>query len=114
MRAFTIAVVPTLLLACVMALTGCGSAPKTTQGQYCYTDQVIVKDGKGSVASQTVLECTDRPSRQAEIMRAGIDKNCEEFWYPEYRWGKPVQVRGVRCEKLNGRWEIVNINGNTR
>jgi hypothetical protein len=47
-------------------------------------------------------------------MRAGIDKNCEEFWYPEYRWGKPVQVRGVRCEKLNGRWEIVNVDGNTR
>lgn len=103
-----------LIVVSAVTLAGCSAAPKTAQGQYCYTDQVIVKNGSTGVASQTVLECTDRPSRQAEIQRAGIDKNCEEFWYPEYRWGKPVQVRGVRCEKLNGRWEIVNIDGNIR
>lgn len=98
----------------VLSVVGCGTAAKTAQGQYCYTDQIIVKDNQHSVASQTVLECTDRPARQTEIMRAGIDKNCEEFWYTEYRWSKPIQARGVRCEKLDGRWEIVNIDGNTR
>ena len=51
---------------------------------------------------------------QKEIARAGIDKGCEEFWYNETRWGKLTQVRGVRCEKLDGSWEILNINGTVK
>jgi hypothetical protein len=49
-----------------------------------------------------------------EIARAGIDTSCEEFWYNETRWGKLTKVRGVRCEKLDGSWEILNINGTVR
>jgi hypothetical protein len=104
-----------LILAGVLILAGCSSAPRQTYtGQYCYTDQTIQKNGDVVVSSLTTLECTDRPGQQTAIQRAGIDAGCEEFWYPEIRRGKIIQVRGVRCEKLNGRWEIVNIDGSTR
>lgn len=103
-----------LVIACAV-LAGCAGKPKTVyQSQYCYTDQTIVKQGDAVVNSQTVLECTDRPGQQSAIQRAGIDSKCEEFWYPESRWGKMVQVRGVRCEKLNGSWEILNVDGRVR
>jgi hypothetical protein len=103
-----------LALICVGVLAGCSSTPDVTYNSpYCYTDQKIV-NADGTVSSETHLECTDRPSRQAEIQRAGIDKNCKEFWYPERRWGEMVEVRGVRCEKFDGTWEIVNIDGNVR
>lgn len=105
---------PIILLG-VIVLTGCASEPKYNYTpQYCYTDQMIVKEDDEKVASMTALECTDRPSRQAEIFRAGIDKNCREFWYEEFRWGRMVPVRGVACEKFDGTLEIVNINGNVR
>ena len=45
---------------------------------------------------------------------AMMDKNCKEFWFDEYRYGRMVPVRGVACEKFNGQLEIVNINGNVR
>jgi hypothetical protein len=49
-----------------------------------------------------------------QIARAGIDSKCEEFFYPERRWNTTVEVRGVRCEKLDGSWEVLNINGTVR
>lgn len=102
-------------LAGVLVLAGCSSTPDTVYtGQYCYTDQTVQKSGENVVSSSTTLECTDRPGQQTAIQRAGIDAGCEEFWYPERRGNRVMQVRGVRCEKLNGRWEIVNIDGNTR
>ena len=104
-----------LVGAIAFALAGCSSQPSYNYtSQYCYTDQMIVKKNNSNVGSVTALECTDRPSRKAEIFRAGIDKNCREFWYDEYRWGKLVPVRGVACEKFDGTLEIVNINGNVR
>jgi hypothetical protein len=102
--------------ALAFVLAGC-SSNKTydyAQSQYCYTDQVVLKKDNERVGSVTALECTDRPARKAEIFRAGIDSGCREFWYEEYRWGKLVPVRGVACEKFDGRLEIVNINGNVR
>lgn len=103
------------IFAGVLVLAGCSSAPERIYtSQYCYTDQTIQKDGDNVVSSSTTLECTDRPGQQTAIQRAGIDAGCEEYWYPEHRGNRVVQVRGVRCEKLNGRWEIVNIDGNTR
>lgn len=103
------------LLVLSVALTGCASKPAPKhQGQYCYTDQTIVKRGGSVVDSQTVLQCTDRPGQQTAIQRAGIDSKCEEFWYSESRWGKMVPVRGVRCEKLNGTWEIINVDSPRR
>lgn len=95
-----------------LALAGCASAPQQTfQSPYCQTDQRIV-NSNGTVSSTSVVECTDRPGRQAEIQRAGIDRNCREFWYAERRWGELVNVRGVRCEKFDGTWEIINVGGN--
>ena len=105
-----------LVGAVAFVLTGCSSKQTYdyAQSQYCYTDQLIVKENSNRVSSVTALECTDRPARKAEIFRAGIDKNCREFWYDEYRWGKLVPVRGVACEKFDGTLEIVNIDGNVR
>lgn len=97
-----------------IGLMGCASNQVSNQGPYCYTDQTIVKDNDTTVNSRTVLECTDRPGQQTAIQRAGIDASCKEFWYEEIRWGKRTPVRGVMCEKLNGTYEIVNIDGNTR
>lgn len=103
------------IVALCLILPGCASKPQPKyQSQYCYTDQTIVKKGDSVVDSKTVLECTDRPGQQTAIQRAGIDAKCEEFWYSESRWGKMVPVRGVRCERLNGTWEILNINGIVR
>jgi hypothetical protein len=102
------------LLVGAIALAGCSTTPEYNyQSQYCYTDQRIERSNN-NVDSTTVLECTDRPSRQTQIQRAGIDAGCKEFWYNEYRNGQRVPTRGVVCEKFNGSLEIVNINGNVR
>ena len=96
-------------------LAGCSTAPTYNyQAPYCYTDQTIVKQDNESVSSTTTLECSDRPAQKTAIQRAGIDAKCEEFTYPETRRNTVIYVRGVRCEKLNDTWEIVNIDGNTR
>lgn len=98
----------------VNLLSGCSSAPKTYQSPYCYTDETVRMKDNAVVSSESVHECTDRPGRQAEIQRAGIDASCEEFWYNEVRRGGLVKQRGVRCEKFDGSWEILNINGYVR
>ena len=98
-----------------LALSGCVSNNQYDYTpQYCYTDQTIVKQDNTSVGSATVVQCTDRPGQQMQIARAGIDSKCEEFFYPERRWNTTVEVRGVRCEKLDGSWEVLNINGTVR
>ena len=99
----------------ILALSGCASNNHYDYTpQYCYTDQKIVKQGDTSVSSATVVQCTDRPGQQMQIARAGIDSKCEEFFYPERRWNTTVEVRGVRCEKLDGSWEVLNINGTVK
>ena len=105
-----------LLSLIIISSTGCTTTPDyhDYDAPYCYTDQTIKMQQGQTVDSETVLECTDRPGNQMEIARAGIDKGCEEFWYNETRWGKRTQVRGVRCEKLDGSWEILNINGTVK
>mgnify|MGYP006251745007 CR=1 FL=1 len=102
------------IIAVIIAVTlaGCSSNDKVVyQTPYCYTDQTISKKD-GVVSSDTTLQCTDRPGQQMAIQRGGIDKSCEEFFFTEYRNGQGYRQRGVRCEKLNGSWEILNINGN--
>jgi hypothetical protein len=103
-----------LLTTSILVLAGCASNDVVYNPQYCYTDQTIVKQSDANVSSATVVQCTDRPGQQMQIARAGIDSKCEEFFYPERRWNKTVQVRGVRCEKLDGTWEVLNINGTVR
>jgi hypothetical protein len=105
-----------LLSLIVISSAGCSITPDyyDYQAPYCYTDETTkIVDGQ-TVDSEVQLECTDRPGKQMEIARAGIDTSCEEFWYNETRWGKLTKVRGVRCEKLDGSWEILNIYGTVR
>ncbi len=99
----------------VLVLSGCASNESYNYtAQYCYTDQAIIKQDGTNVSSATVVQCTDRPGQSMQIARAGIDSKCEEFFYPERRWNTTVEVRGVRCEKLDGSWEVLNINGTVR
>ena len=104
-----------LLVTSIAVLGGCASQDTFDYTpQYCYTDEVSVISNDNTVNSSTVVQCTDRPGQQQIIARAGIDKSCEEYWYDEMRWGRPVKQRGVRCEKLDGSWEVLNIGGSTR
>ncbi len=103
-----------LVLVALVLLSACSSSKVDYKPPYCYTDQTIkTTDGK-AVSSETTLECSDRPGQQVAIQRAGIDNGCEEFWYTEIRNGQAVPVRGVRCERLDGSWEILNVNGFVR
>ena len=70
LRGVSLAVVPTLILACVLALSGCSSAPvvKAQKPQYCYTSQTIQTENRSEVNSKTTLECTDdQIKRLAEV-----------------------------------------------
>ena len=103
-----------LVLFALVLLSACSSSKVDYKPPYCYTDQTIkTTDGK-TVSSETTLECSDRPGQQVAIQRAGIDNGCEEFWYTEIRNGQAIPVRGVRCERLDGSWEILNVNGFVR
>jgi len=96
-----------------ISLVGCSSKQIVYTPQYCYTDQTITHSDS-TVSSNTVLQCTDRPGQQAMIQRTGVDSKCEEFFFDEMRRGKVHVTRGVRCQKYDGSWEIININGNNR
>lgn len=101
-----------LSLLAISLLGGCASKEVIYNAPYCVTDESIEIQNGETVNSLTTLECTDRPSRQAEIHRAGIDSGCREFWYDEKRNGMVVPTRGVICENANGSgYEILNING---
>lgn len=106
-----------LLLIGVVLLGACSSTPPqnfTEAGYpYCYADETHVTVN-GETDSIQITECTDRPGKQAQILRAGIESSCEEFWYTEMRYGREFPVRGVRCEKLDGSWEILDLNGAVR
>ena len=104
-----------IAIICAVALVGCASNETVVyQTPYCYTDQTITKRNNEEVSSNTILQCTDRPGQQAATQRAGIDKACREFFFTETRNGRAYNQRGVRCEKLDGSWEILNVNGNFR
>jgi uncharacterized protein YceK len=103
-----------LSLGVVIVLGGCSSTQYNYKAPYCNTDEVTVVQDGDTVSSVSVHECTDRPARKTEISRAGIDANCREFFYPEYRYGTRVMQRGVRCETFSGTTEIINIDGNNR
>ena len=79
-----------LSLLAISLLGGCASKEVIYNAPYCVTDESIEIQNGETVNSSTTLECTDRPSRQAEIHRAGIDSGCREFWYDEKRNGKGV------------------------
>lgn len=103
-----------LVIMALVLLSACSSSKVDYKPPYCYTDQTINTKNGETVNSETTLQCTDRPGQQVAIQRAGIDSGCEEFWYTETRNGRAVPMRGVRCERLDGSWEILNVNGFVR
>ena len=113
MRALAVAVVPTLLLACVMVLTGCGSTPKmqAQKPQYCYTSQTIQTENRSEVNSKTTLECTDDQIKRLAEVRLGMAANCGEFIYYMRPGSYDVERKGISCQKPDGSWEIVNTAG---
>jgi hypothetical protein len=106
-----------LLFVLLSNLVGCSTTPSapqrytTYQPQYCYSEQVVQLQGRNRVEASSTQHCSDSPGQQVAKQRAGIDKNCKEFWYTENRGNRLVDIRGVRCEKLDGTWEIIDING---
>ena len=110
MRALAIAVAPTFLLACMLALTGCGSAHKVQaqKPQYCHTSQTIKTVNNETVNSETTLECTDDQIKRLATVRMGMAQNCGEFTYWTKIGSRDVQRKGISCQKPDGSWEIVN------
>jgi hypothetical protein len=109
--ALAIAVLPTLLLAVILAMmTGCSSAPKVVaqKPQYCYTSQTIKTQNGEKVNSETTLECTDDQIKRLTEKRLGMAPNCGEFTYWMQIGGSNVQRKGISCQKLDGSWEVVN------
>jgi hypothetical protein len=113
MRALAIAVVPTFLLACVLVLTGCGSAPKVQaqKPQYCHTSQTIKTQNGERVNSETLVECTDDQIKRVAEVRLGMAANCGEYTYWMKKGNTDVQRKGISCQKPDGSWEIINTAG---
>ena len=113
MRALAIAVVPTFLLACLMALTGCSSAPKVQaqKPQYCYTSQTIQVQNGEKVDSRTQVDCTDDQVKRVTTARMGLGSNCGYFNGWMKKGGRDVQYRAISCQLPDGSWEIVDTNG---
>lgn len=105
--ALTIAVVPTLALACVMALlSGCSSAPvQTTTRPYCNTSQEIRTKNGTNVSSETLVKCNDDPVEQIVIKKAGMAQNCGWVSNPiTLPGGRTVNEAYISCLASNGRW----------
>jgi hypothetical protein len=113
MKALAIAVVPTFLLAVVMSLVGCSSAPKmqAQKPQYCHASQTIKTQNGERVNSETTVECTDDQIKKLFQVRSGMAPNCGEYTYWMKIGGHDVQRKGISCQKPDGSWEIVNTGG---
>lgn len=112
MKALSIAVVPTFLLACIMVLTGCSSTSKTVaqKPQYCYTSQTIVTDNGERVNSRTQIDCTDDQVKRLTVNRVGLGSNCGYFNGWMKKGGRDVQYRAISCQLPDGSWEVVDTN----
>jgi type IV pilus biogenesis protein CpaD/CtpE len=110
MKAVIVAVGPTLLLASLLALTGCSSAPKVQaqKPQYCNTNQTIAVRNGEKVDSITVLECTDDQIKRVSTARLGMSKNCGYFTGWMKKGGQDVQYRAISCQLPDGSWEVVD------
>lgn len=112
MKALVISVVPTLLLACILALTGCSSAPKQTRlvsaDQYCHVNQTITAQDGSKVSSITVVKCSDDPAEKYVPARLGLAKNCVATHIPVNRNGRAVQEKIYACQKYDGTYSIID------
>ena len=113
MKALVIAVGPTLALSCIMAMTGCSSAPTVSANkpQYCYTSQTIKTQNGEKVNSDNTLDCTDDQTKRLSATRMGLSQSCGEFTYWTQIGGRDVQRKGISCQRPDGSWEIVNTVG---
>jgi hypothetical protein len=104
MKAVIIATVPTLALACIMALTGCSSAPQAQaqSSQYCYTTQNIQTKNGERVESQTQVECSDKPGHWRK--QAGVAKQCRPYQTVVSIKGRDKNVQGILCQHPDGSW----------
>lgn len=96
------------LTSAALIVAGCSGAPKVTYQQpqqYCYTDQTI-RNSNGTVSSDTVLNCTDRPKVHHLNRDIGVAGMCRSYEKPVYRPnGSLMMIRGVMCrDKLTGAW----------
>jgi type IV pilus biogenesis protein CpaD/CtpE len=109
MRALAIAVVPTLLLASLFALTGCSSAPKVQaqKPQYCHTNQTIVKQNGERVESMTVVECTDDQFKRLTAVRMGMANHCGIANRTVQSGDKLVNVQIKSCQILDHNGAVV-------
>jgi hypothetical protein len=109
MKALSIAVVPTFLLACLMALTGCSSAPKVVaqKPQYCHTSQeILVRNGE-KVDSATLVECTDDQFKRLTSVRMGMADHCGISNRTINSGGKLINVQVKSCAILDHNGSIV-------
>lgn len=108
MRALVVAVVPTLLLACLMALTGCSSTKVLAEKpQYCHTNQTIVKQNGDRVESMTVVECTDDQFKRLTAVRMGMAGHCGIANRTVQSGDKLVNVQIKSCQILDHNGAVV-------
>lgn len=109
MRALAIAVIPTSLLALVLALTACGSAPKmqAQKPQYCHTNQTIKTQNGDRVESMTVVECTDDQFKRLTAVRMGMAGQCGIAIRTVQSGDKLVNVQIKSCQILDHNGAVV-------
>ena len=109
MKALAIAVVPTLLLACIMTLTGCSSSPRiqAQKPQYCHTSQTIVAQNGERVESKTVVECTDDQFKRLTAVRLGMAGQCGIANRTVQSGDKLVNVQIKSCQILDHNGAVV-------
>jgi len=109
MRALAIAVIPTFLLASVLALTGCGSAPKmqAQKPQYCHTNQTIKTQNGDRVESMTVVECTDDQFKRLTAVRMGMAGQCGIANRTVQSGDKLVNIQIKSCQILDHNGAVV-------
>ena len=96
-----------IVLFSAIGLSGCGSAPPKQVSQFCHTSKTIEVDNGSSVASKTVVSCSDDPIERIVMKRTGIASDCGEYRYVMNLNGRPVERRSYACKKWDGTWEIV-------
>jgi hypothetical protein len=105
----SLAVIPSLLLASVMA--GCSSTSKVAyRPPYCTTAQTIEVNNGSAVSSRTLLECTDDDIKKLTIVRAGVANNCS---WDTIQYGNKYD-RQLSCQQMDGKWVIVPESGLNR
>jgi len=99
-----------LLLTSVVLLTACSTVSHVPDnaGQYCYTDEKIVRSNGDTVSSETVVQCSDRPKVNHVTRSAGVAEQCRTYTTTIARNGVRKNVKGFLCRFPGGTWEPVN------